>query len=405
MRLQLLGGHPGVLAVQQRMLRQGREVGTVRGEPRRCSGSSSSRSRRPAPGEGHGRELVRGVVVMMVVVVVCRRGRRSSRGVVRVVGVEVRVRGAHERRRLGHEVRLLHPLVALPPSQEAAVVEHVLAGRVESPVVALAGVARLPRDLDEAVVEGEVVADAVLPGWELLPEVREAVHDEVADSRQRQPLPGRLQDGHGDEGDVGVWRLHQVRLLLAGILVDGVARVVVVVVVVVHAPVGHHIPVVVFGVHLVLQTIQVVLQTLEVGGILTVVGTVSCWKVLETVITFSVVTDVIFVVHIVSAVAIVHRDVDLMVDVTTALPLPGHSGGRGGMGLGAERGGGGRVHFQRLVVVNVNIFGSSGLVSTPIVEFVPADIVRVPGTLLRLHVFSVAVVVERSMVCGSLCKV
>lgn len=71
---------------------------------------------------------------------------------------------------------------ALAAPQEAAVVEHVLRGRIEGPVVALTGVARLAGDLDEAVIEGEVVSDAVLPGGEALTVVGEARHDEITDA-------------------------------------------------------------------------------------------------------------------------------------------------------------------------------------------------------------------------------
>jgi len=68
-----------------------------------------------------------------------------------------------------------------PPPQEAAIVEHVLRRRVQHPVVALARVPWLPRALDEAVVETEVVPDGILPGRELGPVVVEPVHDELAD--------------------------------------------------------------------------------------------------------------------------------------------------------------------------------------------------------------------------------
>jgi len=101
------------------------------------------------------------------------------------------------------------PLEALPPPEKAAVVEHVLGGRVQGPVVALAGVPWLPGDLDEAVVEGQVVPDGVLPGGELLLVVGELAADEVADAAQGQLLLRVLQDGHGDEGDVGVGGLHR----------------------------------------------------------------------------------------------------------------------------------------------------------------------------------------------------
>jgi hypothetical protein len=95
-------------------------------------------------------------------------------------------------------------LEALPAPEEAAVVEHVLGGGVQAPIVALARVARLARDLDEAVVERQVVADAVLPGGELTAVIGEAAADEGADTAERQALVRALQDGHGDERDVGV---------------------------------------------------------------------------------------------------------------------------------------------------------------------------------------------------------
>ena len=129
------------------------------------------------------------------------------------------------------------PLVALPTAQEAPVVKHILRERVQRPVVALSGVARLARDLDEAVVQREVVSDAVLPGGELVAVVGEAVLDEVADAAQRQPLVRRLEDRHGDQGDVGVGRLHHARAgagvsgiagcgsLLAGVLVALILRI------------------------------------------------------------------------------------------------------------------------------------------------------------------------------------
>ena len=57
------------------------------------------------------------------------------------------------------------------------------------------------------------MSDAVLPRRELLPIVSEPVHDELADSAQRQSFLRRLEDRHGDEGDVRVGRLHGATLL------------------------------------------------------------------------------------------------------------------------------------------------------------------------------------------------
>ena len=118
--------------------------------------------------------------------------------------------------------------VALPfsPPEEASVVEHVLGEGVQGPVVALAGIPGLPRYFDEAVVEREVVPDAVLPRGELLLVIGEAVPDEVADAAQRQPLVRRLKNGHRDEGDVRVRRLHDAAVLALAFAVFLVRRLV-----------------------------------------------------------------------------------------------------------------------------------------------------------------------------------
>lgn len=51
----------------------------------------------------------------------------------------------------------------LPLPPEVAIIEHFLAVGVQRPVVAFTRVILVPRDLPEAVVEGEVVSDGVLP--------------------------------------------------------------------------------------------------------------------------------------------------------------------------------------------------------------------------------------------------
>lgn len=79
-------------------------------------------------------------------------------------------------------------LEPLPSPKEAAVVEHVLRRRVQRPVVTLSRISRLPRDLNETVVEREVVPDGVLPSGELVSVVGELVADEVTDAAQRQLL-------------------------------------------------------------------------------------------------------------------------------------------------------------------------------------------------------------------------
>ena len=122
--------------------------------------------------------------------------------------------GVQEGRHTPEPPHHIAPLEPLPPPQEGAVVKHVLGVGVEGPEVALAGVAGLPGHLDEAVVETEVVADAVLPGGVALVVVGEAAPDELADAVEGEALVGALDDGHGDHGDVAVGRLDVLALAL-----------------------------------------------------------------------------------------------------------------------------------------------------------------------------------------------
>jgi hypothetical protein len=95
-------------------------------------------------------------------------------------------------------------LVPLPPPEEGPIVKHVLSHWVQGPVVPLPRVPRLSRDLDETVVETQIVTNGILPSGELVSVVREPVHDEFTDTGECELLVGGLEDGHCDEGDVGV---------------------------------------------------------------------------------------------------------------------------------------------------------------------------------------------------------
>ena len=82
---------------------------------------------------------------------------------------------------LGWLVSPLHELESLCSSQETSIAEHVTAGRMQRPVVAFTGAAVSTRDLDEAVIQGEVVADGILPSLLVVSEVGEFIHDELVD--------------------------------------------------------------------------------------------------------------------------------------------------------------------------------------------------------------------------------
>lgn len=106
-----------------------------------------------------------------------------------MVRVRAEERGGHGRGVVvsQQEIRRL-AFVTFPAAQETAIVEHVLCHWVQSPVVAFAGVPRLARDLDEAIVERQVVPDGVLPRGELLAVVRESRHDKLADAAESEFL-------------------------------------------------------------------------------------------------------------------------------------------------------------------------------------------------------------------------
>lgn len=125
------------------------------------------------------------------------------KGVLRQQLSRVRVQHRGPRRRS----RKTGPLVSLSTPQKTSIVKHVLGHGVERPVVALSRISGLPRDFDETVIEREIVTDRVLPGRKFFSVVRKSVSNEIANSAESQSLVGRLQNGHGDQGDVGVGRL------------------------------------------------------------------------------------------------------------------------------------------------------------------------------------------------------
>ena len=84
---------------------------------------------------------------------------------------------------------------------------------MQRPVAALAGPVGTTRDLDEAVVEGEIVPQRVLPTLRVVAVVGKAVDDELVDVVEGHHLVGRRLDGHRRQGDVRVgWLLVAVRV-------------------------------------------------------------------------------------------------------------------------------------------------------------------------------------------------
>lgn len=100
--------------------------------------------------------------------------------------------------------RFFFQLEAFLATQIAAVLKHVPGIGMKCPVGALAGLVGGTCHFDEAIVEGQRVADGVLPALLVLAVVREQIHDPLVDFVERQHLAVGLLDGHRDEGYVGV---------------------------------------------------------------------------------------------------------------------------------------------------------------------------------------------------------
>lgn len=103
------------------------------------------------------------------------------------------------RRHRGTACTVLEPL---PASEETSVFEHVSAHRMQRPVRPLSWPVWAARDFDEAIVEGEIVSEGVLPPLRVLPVEGEVVHDVFVDVIERKHLLAGALDGHCGERDV-----------------------------------------------------------------------------------------------------------------------------------------------------------------------------------------------------------
>lgn len=89
-----------------------------------------------------------------------------------------------------------HHFESLAAPQEAPVFKHITAVGMESPEAAFPRLVRSPRDLNEAVVEGKVVAQGVLPALSVFSIIRKPVHDELVDFAEREHLLRATLNGH-----------------------------------------------------------------------------------------------------------------------------------------------------------------------------------------------------------------
>lgn len=101
-----------------------------------------------------------------------------------------------------HHIHVRRALISFPSPQKTSVVKHVLAGGVKCPVVAFSRISRLPWNFHKAVIEREVVSNAVLPSGEFFSEIGKSVHNELTYTGKCESFSGRLENGHGNKSYV-----------------------------------------------------------------------------------------------------------------------------------------------------------------------------------------------------------
>lgn len=97
---------------------------------------------------------------------------------------------------------------AFSAPQEGAVIKHIFRLWIESPIVAFARISWFTRNFDKAVVQTEIMTNAVLPRGKTLSVIGKSFHNEFANAAQSQSLLRTLQNTHGNESNVAVWWLH-----------------------------------------------------------------------------------------------------------------------------------------------------------------------------------------------------
>lgn len=105
-------------------------------------------------------------------------------------------------------------LVSLATPQEATVVEHVFAGRIQRPIVSFARIARFTWNFDETIVQAQIVTYRVLPIRIFSVIVGKSFANKVTNAGQREPTIRRLNDGHCDQCDVRVRRFDRVAVFV-----------------------------------------------------------------------------------------------------------------------------------------------------------------------------------------------
>lgn len=89
---------------------------------------------------------------------------------------------------------------------QPALLEYVLEGSIQHPVVAPLAPPAPPWHLDEAVIQGQIMSNAVFPAFFVTPIKGEHGGDVVVDAAESFPLGGAVINGHGDESGVRIGR-------------------------------------------------------------------------------------------------------------------------------------------------------------------------------------------------------
>ena len=70
-------------------------------------------------------------------------------------------------------------LESLPSSKKGSIIKHIVTVRIQGPVASLARLLVVPGHLDEALVQGQVMANGILPALSIYPIIRKLVHYKI----------------------------------------------------------------------------------------------------------------------------------------------------------------------------------------------------------------------------------
>ena len=111
-------------------------------------------------------------------------------------------------RTFGHLVVFVYHLGNLRPSfspPKSSLFKHFLERRIKSPVTSLSRIGLVARNFYKALVQWQIMPDAVLPSSSALLVIREVRHYKLVNSAQCHLFLGWILDGHRDQRYIRVW--------------------------------------------------------------------------------------------------------------------------------------------------------------------------------------------------------